>query len=236
MKQKYGFPVVNTNNIYQVLSELGIKPWLSIKEPMPLEEYKKTGLNRSQINEIEKFSPKIEVELFRTPRKETFAGFRATWPYGAGVHVFTILPGDLVPIAAEFRHGAKVISLILPGGVVDSKDNLASRMSQAKKEFEDETGILLKRIDPIETQDTSGIPLSARQINQRSSGFLGIVRHPLQFKNIDLDYNEFLKVVLIPVKDLLQLIMRGQVKDSSPIISTFMALYKTGRLALLEKK
>lgn len=231
MKKKFGFPIVTADNVFSVLEQLGIKHWQSLEKPLPLDKYKKRNLTSFQKKEIEKFAPKLEVELFATPRNETFTGFRATWPYGMGVHIFTILPGDLVPITAEFRHGEKVISLILPGGITDpDKTNLRDRMMHAKKEFEDETGILLKKVIPIETGDTSGISLSARQVKQRICGFIGILPKPLVFKKANLDYNEFLKAVLIPVKDLMELIMRGNVKEVSLIASTFMALFKMGRI------
>lgn len=232
-KKKFGFPVVTADNIFEVLKELGIKHWQSLEGPLPLDKYRKRNLTKDQIKEIDKFAPKLEVEIFRTPRKEKFTGFRATWPYGMGVLVFTILPGDLVPITAEFRHGAKVISLILPGGITDlDKSNLKYNMAHAKKEFEEETGIMLERIIPIESKDTNGIPLSARQVKQKTCGFIGILPKRLVFKKAKLDYNEFLKAVLIPVKDLIELIMRGQTKDASLIVSTFMALHKMGRLKL----
>jgi len=231
IKEKFGLPIVTADNVFLVLEQLGIKHWQSLGRPLSLDEYKKGGLSSFQKKEIEKFAPKLEVELFATPRSESFAGFRATWPYGMGVHVFTILPGDLVPITAEFRHGGKVISLILPGGVIDSNSlSLKRKAMHAKKEFEDETGILLKKVVPIETKDTSGILLSARQAKQRTCGFIGILPKPLVFKKTNLDYNEFLKAVLIPVKDLVKLIMKGNAKEASLIVSTFMALFKMDKI------
>jgi 8-oxo-dGTP pyrophosphatase MutT (NUDIX family) len=233
-KTKYGFPVVNAKNVFAVLKDLGVEHWKSLSKPIPLDKYIKKTLTVTQKKEIDKFAPKLEVEVFENPKKQKFTGFRATWPYGMGVHIFTILPGDLIPVTAEFRHGAEIISIILPGGITDpDKSNLKSRMAHAKKEFEEETGILLEKVVPIETKDTSGIALSARQVKQKTCGFLGIVPKKLSFQETNLDHGEFLKAVLIPVNDLIKLIMEGSIKEASIIMTTFMALHKMNRLKLL---
>src|SRR3989344_6579161 len=232
MLTQYGFPIVNSANVFSVLEELGIKRWPRIEGPVLLEKYLGQDLTDRQKREVEKFAPRVEVDIFEDPTGRPFTGFRAAWHYGAGTRVFTILPGDLVPIAAEFRHGAEVISLILPGGTFEEKDSTPGQC--AKREFEAETGIMLDYVMPLETIDVSGIPVSARQTNQRCHGFLGILPKSLKIAEQRLEPREFLKIVLIPVSEWVKLIMDGQVKEGSAIISTFQALHRLNRIALLE--
>jgi|SRR3989344_5295913 len=232
METKYGFPVVNSENIFSVLEKSGIKRWPKIRGPIPLNIYKHWNLNEQRKKEIRLFAPRVEVEIFRDPTGNSFTGFRSAWLYGAGTHVFTVLPGNLIPIAAEFRHGADVVSLILPGGVFDGKD--ANLEACAKREFEEETGILLKAVIPLETMDTTGIPVSARQTNQRCHGFLGILPEELIITEQRLEPKEFLKIVLIPLTDWINLIMEGKVKEGSAIISTFQALYRLNKIIVQE--
>ncbi|MDP3731008.1 MAG: hypothetical protein Q8R34_00745, partial [bacterium] len=105
--------------------------------------------------------------------------------------------------------------------------------SCAKREFEAETGLKLEKIITLETKDISGICPSSRQSVQRSRGFLGLLPKPLKLLKPELDSEEFLKIVLVPLKDWLELIEQGHAKDAMAICSTYMALRKLGRLKLV---
>lgn len=223
-----GFPLVNAGNVFYVLADLGIKAWPLLEPPITLDAYRARNLNAVQRKELDRFSPKIEVAVFQNPDHEPFASFRPRWHSNNGTHVFTLLPGDLLPVAAAFRHGAEVISLILPGGMLEKND--VSLAWRAKKEFEDETGIMLASVQPLTTEWDSGTPLSAQQMPMRSSGFLGKLRLPLVINSQKLEEREFLKIILIPLTDWLKLIYSGQVQEASPIVTTFLALHKLGRL------
>ena len=229
---KFGFPIVNSQNIFTTLNKFGIKHWPATAPPVSLGEYQKRSLSEKELSEIERFAPKVEVTFLQNPQnEESFTGFRTKWNYGIGVHVFTLLPEDLVPVSAEFRHGAEIISLMLPGGVFDGNDK--NPRSCAKREFEAETGLKLKKIITLETKDISGICISSRQSGQKSQGFLGVLPKPLELLKPELDPEEFLKIVLVPLKDWLELIEQGHAKDAMAICSTYMALRKLGRLKLV---
>lgn len=222
---EYGFPVVSSKNIIEVLKIIGITKWPSLGEPSSLDFYKQLWLTEKEKKEIEHFAPWTEVEQFRDPEGEIFTGFRASWKVKRGCVVFTLLPGDLIPIAAEFRHGARVVSLIFPGGVKEEND--LSTASCAKREFEAETGIKLKEVIPL---DDDGTPLSARGTDIASCSFLGILSEPLEVGKQKLDRKEFLKIVLVPLKEWIKLIENGKVKEAASIVATFLALKKLGRL------
>lgn len=230
IETRFGFPLVNAENVFSVLADLGIKPWPLLESPMTLNAYRARNLSAAQIKEIDEFCPSIEVALFQDPNHKPFASFRPRWRSNNGTHVFTLLPGDLLVVAAAFRHGAEVISLILPGGMLEKNDTrLAWR---AIKEFEDETGIMLVSVKPLTTKWDLGTPLSAQQMPMRSCGFLGKPQLPLVINSQKLEKREFLKIVLIPLMDWLKLIYSGQIQEASPIISTFLALHKMGRLGV----
>lgn len=229
MKTRYGFPVVNSRNIFRILASLGVKSWSLIENPVSLSDYSKRLLNQEQIEEIKKYSPEIEVLVLKDPRDKPFAGFRPVWKHGDGCGVFTILPGDLIPISAEYRHGSESVSLGLPGGTmnIDDKGKWEDREKCAKREFEEETGILLKKVIPL---DAHGTPVSARQMKLASHSFLGVLPKSLVFKKQKLDKNEFLQVILIPLNEWIKLIRLGMVNEGSSIFATFLALLKLGRI------
>lgn len=221
METRYGFPLVNAENVLDVLKELGIKPWPRVGQ-IPLEDYLIGPLNPRQRSEL-RFLPRIEAVTFLNPKGEPFTGFRASWP--DGVMVFTLLPDDLVPVAAEFKHGVEAVSLILPGGkIVKGED----AFSCAKREFEEETGIALEGVLSL---NPVGTPVSPRQTTERVYFFLGNPRLPLIAGSPKLDQGEFLQVVVLPLHDWLEVISQGQeFVDPHSALVTFLALRKLGRL------
>lgn len=222
METRYGFPLVNAENVLDVLGELGVKSWPRVGEAVRLEDYLRQPLTSRQRDEL-RFLPRMEAVTFLNPRGELFTGFHASWPDGVGV--FTLLPDDLVPIAAEFRHGVEVVTLTVPGGKIADGENLHSC---AKREFEEETGIVLE--DAV-LLNPAGMPLSHRQSAERVYAFLGIPRLPLAIESPRLDKGEFLKVVLMPLSDWLKLIEQGhEFVGSLDALATFLALRRLGRL------
>jgi len=214
---KYGFPLVNSANIFAVLKSLKLKNWRQVGKPVILNDFlknKKTILGRDFL----KFVPRNEVVSFRSPEDDIFRGVRRTT--ADGVVVFTLLPGNLVPICAEFKHGIGQISLNLPGGANFSGENPSI---QAKKEFKQETGIILKKLINL---SPAGISNDARACKDRVFYFLGKPVMPLKIADKDLDKNEFLEALLIPLAEWIKLISSNKVLDGQSIVATFLALKK----------
>lgn len=212
--------VVTAENIFGTLKNLGVKPWEKIGTPMGIEEYLKKDLSEEE-KKILRFAPKIEVASFKDPNGNDFRGFRSIGKHGAVV--FALLPDDLLPICAEFRHGTETISLNLPGGTFDKE----APQEGAKREFEEETGIALGELIALSPE---GTPIDARLTNRRNFSFLGIPRLPLVIKEPVLDRQEFTKTLLIPLADWLTLITENKVEDSYSTVSTFLALRKLKRI------
>ena len=130
-----------------------------------------------------------------------------------------------MPVAAEFRHGVEAGSLILPGGKVVKEEDIHSC---AKREFEEETGIVLEDVIGF---NPAWMPISQRQSTERVYFFLGIPRFPLVVEPHKPDQDEFLKVVVMPLYDWLELISQGrELVDSHSALLTLLALRHLGRL------
>lgn len=230
MKSKYGFPIVNAKNIFQVLKNYGIKKWLHVQPPMDLDDYLASNLTKEQLEEVRRFAPKREVVFLQNTKGGTFRGFRSVaknW-----VTVFCLLPDDLVILTAEFKHGSEVICIVPPCGVPERKESdLVDPMTAcAKREFLEETGIELEEVIPL--SNTEGNSVSPRQTTQRYFPYLGIPKMPMVWKEQRLDHNEFLKVILIPLKDWLTLIKNNMIIDECATTVTFRALQYLGRLEI----
>lgn len=230
MKTKYGFLIVNASNVFKVVADLGIKKWPPIKPSMDLKDYVAGDLTLEQREEVERFAPKGEVVFLENPKGKIFRGFRSVaknW-----VTVFSLLEDDLVVLTAEFKHGAEVICLVPPSGVPGRKDfGFEDPMMEcARREFWEETGIELEEL--ILLSSSEGNAVSPRQTTQRYFPYLGIPKMPISQTKQKLDRNEFLQVLLIPLKEWLDLIRENKVVDECAITCTFRALQHLGRLEI----
>lgn len=219
MQTKHGLPVASASNIDDVLRQRSIFKWSKIGKPQNLSDYlaSEEGLHDKFLR---KFIPRDEVVSFKNPLGAVFRGIRRE--SSDGVVVFSIIPGELVPICAEFKHGVEEISINLPGGG-NCQNEEHSRV--AKEEFEQETGIALGDIVGL---SPSGISSDARIHKSRTFYFLGIPSAPLIVKGQRLDENEILEPLLIPLAEWLKLIEMNKVIDGQSIICTYLALVKLG--------
>ncbi len=218
MKTKYGLPIASADNVFDVLKSIGIVKWRTSDNPMSVSDYLKQELSLEEKRNL-KYLPKIEVATFVDPKGKFFRGFRSVG-YSGSV-VFTLLPGNLVVVCAEFMHGCEEVILDLPGGMIEPGENPSIR---AKKEFEEESGVMLK--DVISLGSTGTTPV-ARQFNSRNYSFIGVEIDPIVVEKQNLDENEYLGVVLVHLDDWLKLIDRERV-DGKSVIATFKALRKLG--------
>lgn len=219
MKKKYGLPLVNADNVFEISKSLGIVKWKMFENPILVSDYLKQNLSQEEKRNL-KYLPKVEVATFTNPKGKIFKGFRFFECVGGSV-VFTLLPDNLVVVCAEFMHGCEEVMLDLPGGMIENGENPSVR---AKKEFEEESGIMLKEVISLGSIGTTPF---ARQLNSRNYSFIGIETNPIIVKKQNLDENEYLGVVLIHLDDWLKLIDRERV-DGKSVIATFKALRKLG--------
>lgn len=162
------------------------------------------------------FIPKSEVVVFSNPENRSFVGIRKRT--ADGVVIFTVLPGNYIPVCAEFKHGIEEISINLPGG---GNFSVKNPRIQAKKEFEQETGIILKNVTRLSPK---GISNDARANANRVYYFMGNVSKPLRVMPKKLDKEEFLEAFLMSIDDWLKLIKSNGVIDGQSVIATFLAL------------
>lgn len=219
MQTKYGLPLVNASNIDEVLKQKSIFKWPRIGDSLNLNDYlaSEDGLRDERFR---KFIPRDEVLFFRDPLGKVFKGIRRET--ADGVVVFSIIPGGLIPICAEFKHGIEEVSINLPGG---GNHNNEKHSYLAKEEFEQETGIVLDKVIEL---SPLGISSDARIHKNRTFYFLGIPSAPIVLKDQKLDEDEILESFLIPLEEWLKLIETNRVVDGQSIICTYLALAKLG--------
>lgn len=119
----------------------------------------------------------------------------------------------------QYKHGAGEIILELPAGRVDNKTPLEA----ATAELEEETGYISQKMESlgvIRTDPSKG--------NVKVNGFLAIDVKPEKEQN--LEETEDIEVVLIPIKDLNQKIINGEIAASDTLAFLFLAKLKAPHL------
>lgn len=227
MEKKYGLPVVNANNIFDVLAKLGIKPRKEALPPVDLTDYLKQDLTEAQLKEVERFAPKTEVVRLDVP-DGVYTGFRTVPKDWATT--FVLFPEDYVAIACEYKHGCGALTAVPPSGVLSKVDE-GSMAKCALRETSEELGVTLERVIPL--QGGHGVPISGRQNSGRYFPFLGVLPKNFSVGPSKLDKSEVLKMVLIPLHDWLTLIARGQTNEMCAGDVTYSALRQLGRLSMV---
>lgn len=216
--EKYGLPVVNAENIFEVLKSLGVDRWSRIGTPTAVADYLKGDLTKEEEKDL-KYLPQVEVADFNAPGGTFFRGFRLSGIHGT--RVFTLIDDGFVPVCGEFQHGCEEVVLDLPGGHIEGDED---PVVCAKREFEEESGLILERVIPLGSR---GMTINARRTKARNFSFIGVIREPLVFKSQNLDRSEHLKVVLVSLDDWLELI-ESEFVQSYSVATTFLALRRKG--------
>lgn len=231
METRYGFPIVNAGNIFQVIEDLGIRKWKQKGQPADLKEYAARDLSPEERDELERFAPKAEIVFLENPKGGIFRGYRSVMKNW--ITVVTLLDGDILPVTVEYKHGSDDIVIVPPSGVPSRKDFGTQEDPMqvcAKREFWEETGIELEKVIPL---SEAGNAVTPRQSTQRFFPYLGIAKEPVIKAAQNLDKTEMLKVLLIPLNEWLRLISEGKIVDECAISITFLALQKLNRIKVI---
>lgn len=249
MRTAYGVPVVErAEDLPRVVAELGIVPWRQVEPPADLETYRTRVVSapisldrleegsrrrKEQMRELEHFAPRSEAVFLETPSGKPFTGFRSVgrnW-----VSVFATVPDPspdlsdvvrdkwwnwLVPVIAEWKHGAEVTVIGPPCGEPKSGE---SPKDAALREFREETGFELA--DAVQLAP-EGLAVSARQTTQQYLPFLGTVKEPITRGEAKLDRTEDLKLVLVRLFAWVDFVLSGVARDDNAYAMTFLALNK----------
>lgn len=130
------------------------------------------------------------------------------------VNIIAITEDNNVVFTRQYRHGIQQVCLEIPGGMVESIDK--NPIDAAKRELLEETGYTgddiqyLGKITPNPAFNTNHV-------------------HPYLFKNVqkvagqNLDPTEEIEILLIPLKDIPELIKKGEINHLFSIGSFYLA-------------
>ncbi|MCD7800832.1 MAG: NUDIX hydrolase [Ruminococcus sp.] len=134
--------------------------------------------------------------------------------HNGGVCVIPVTDDNCILMVKQFRYAVNEATLEIPAGKLESNE---SHYNAGKRELLEETGhecseyIFLGRIYPTPAYVTENIYM--------------YLAKGLTYKGQNLDSDEFLDVVKVPLNDAVKMVMNGEIKDSKTQIGILKAQY-----------
>ena len=144
--------------------------------------------------------------------------------YPEWVHVVAITTSGSVVLVRQYRHGAGVVTLELPGGAADGSDAILE--AAARRELEEETGFTAPRWAPITTLH----PNPATHAN-RVHFFLALDAEQTGAQNLDPG-EAGMTIELIPIQAVVDGLRSGLLGSASHASGLLLGLAAAGRLDL----
>ena len=233
-EDRYGMPVVTAATVYDVVRQQGIARWPRNGLSMSLAAYMAGTLTEEESREAERFAPGAEVVFLRKPPDGAlYVGFTARLRSWASV--FALLPDDLVPVVAEYKHGVDKVTLALPSGVPTAIERSGARplLAAGMREFQRETGLLVHEVDTL----SDPLAIAGRNVECEFQPLIAKLKKPIGLVPEKPDKDPNLLAVLFPLKEWLYSIRHKhgdalQIEDSA-VSTTFLALLQLGRIEIL---
>ncbi len=136
--------------------------------------------------------------------------------HGGAVCVVPVTDDGRVYMERQFRYPLDSVISEIPAGKLDSINE--DRLAAAKRELLEETGLTAER-----WTDMGDYHPSAAYTSERLTMYLA---EGLQQHEQKLDEGEFLNVELIPLEELVESIMRGEITDGKTQTALLKAYYR----------
>ena len=125
------------------------------------------------------------------------------------VCVLPLLPDGRCVMERQYRYAHGRVFLEIPAGKLNAPDE--DPESAARRELREETGAVAGKLTSLGILDTS-----PALIDEKIHMYLA---EDLTFTERSLDEDEFLEVELIPLEELYEMVMRGEIRDAKTQIA-----------------
>ncbi|WP_009543136.1 NUDIX hydrolase [Crocosphaera subtropica] len=129
--------------------------------------------------------------------------------------ILPITPHQEIVFVRQYRHGVQEILLELPAGTFDPKKE--DSFSAAKRELEEETGYIAQELIFMTTIYDNPV-----KDDNKIHIFVGL--NVEKTGKVALDITEEIEVILVPIKDVIDKIMSGDICVAGTISTIFMGL------------
>lgn len=123
-------------------------------------------------------------------------------------------------LVKQYRHPIGEVIYETPGGFIDDGEDAAAGM---KRELLEETGYTFSAVEPL-----GRIAGNPALLNNYTELFLATGGKKVTGQH--LDHNEEIEIVLVSIEELVDLLMKNEIKQSLHAACVFYALLKLGKL------
>ena len=125
-----------------------------------------------------------------------------------------------IVMVKQYRHPIDEVILETPGGFIDKGEDFTTGM---KRELLEETGYSFSHIEPL-----GRVAANPGLLNNYTELFLATGGKKINTQQ--LDHNEEIEIVLVTIEELIDMLMKQEIKQSLHVNCIFFALLKLGRL------
>lgn len=147
----------------------------------------------------------FRVDTIRLPNGKLAT--REYLDHPGAVGVVPLLPGGRVVMVRQYRHPVREVTLELPAGKLDKGEK---PLACVRRELAEETGYTARKITPLLQYWPT--PAFANEVLHMYAA------EGLNPGKMATDEDEFLECVTLPIKKALDLVRRGEIKDSKTVI------------------
>lgn len=151
----------------------------------------------------------------------TILGAYHVLEYSDWSHVVAIDAEDHVILVRQYRHGAGIVSLELPGGMIDKGET--DPAAAAARELMEETGYRAPSIRHVLT-------LSPNTATHANRMHVALAEDVKPTGTQDLDGSEAIEIVRVPVAEAVRLAMTGGIVQAMHVAALLAGLNAAGRL------
>jgi 8-oxo-dGTP pyrophosphatase MutT (NUDIX family) len=141
--------------------------------------------------------------------------------YPNWVNAVALTEENKIILVRQYRHGGGIVSLEIPGGVIDGQEQA---LSAIERELLEETGYSFKKAELIATMYPN--PATANNVTYTYLLSGGIKIHEQQ-----LDEHEILNVEEYTIEEVRQLLKNNEIAQALHAAALFYGLMKLGELA-----
>jgi len=140
--------------------------------------------------------------------------------YPNWVNIVAITADEKVIMVKQYRHGADIISIEIPGGVIEKDEN---PMDAARRELLEETGYLFAHFELISTIYPN--PASSNNVV-----YSYLAKGGIKTQAQNLDEHEDIEVLLYSVEEVKQLLVRNEIPQALHVTGLLYAFLKMGMI------
>jgi ADP-ribose pyrophosphatase len=141
-----------------------------------------------------------------------------TWVCGVA-----LTEDNQVVLIKQYRHALGEVCIEVPGGCVDKEDK--NFEEAVRRELAEETGYIFKEAEYLGF--TSPNPAANSNLMH-----LFLLKGGVKSQEQDLDHNEDIEVMLVPLDSLFQMVLDRKIHEAMHMTAVMLALHKLGKLEL----